>query len=425
MHSAHRNTMEGSRWTVADAGPKLGSTRFAAGRSLALASVVGLLLIAARPMGAQEEAVLYNFPGYSNGQNPQASMIVDKKGNLYGTTMLGGVNGYGAVFEVVLPKNNAPREKVLHSFTVNSDPVSNLVFDAAGNLYGTTEGGGTVNKHCRQGCGVVFELTPAGKYTVLYRFKGGFDGANPYGGVVIDGMGNLYGTTRNGGQDDPMFDCGTVFEISGGTESVIYAFSGGDGCYPTAGLVMDGYGNLYGTTQQGGAGYGTVFETDTLGDFTPLHSFGSGIDGAYPVSSLVIDDLGFLYGTTQQGGGSGCGGDGCGMVYEIDPSIPKEYRLHSFAGGPTDGANPDGTLFMDQSNNLYGTTFGGGMGGNGTVFELQGAFTEMVLYSFGGAPDGSNPVGGVVLDKDGHIYGTTTAGGTAGRGTVFYLVPAP
>ncbi len=362
MQSAHTNRIESVCLTVADAGPTPGSTKFAAGRSLALASVIGLLLVAVRSMGAQEEAVLYNFPGYSNGQAPQASMIADKKGNLYGTTMLGGVNGYGTVFEVVLPKNNAPREKVLHSFPVNSNPVSNLVFDGAGNLYGTTVGGGTVNKHCRQGCGVVFELTPAGKYTVLYRFKGGYDGANPYGGVVIDSMGNLYGTTRNGGQDDPMYDCGTVFEISGGTETVLYAFVGGDGCYPTAGLVMDGYGNLYGTTQGGGAGYGTVFETDTLGDLTTLHYFGSGIDGAYPLSSLIIDDLGFLYGTTQQGGGSGCGGDGCGLVYEIDPTIPKEYRLHSFAGGPTDGANPYGALAIDSALNLYGTTYGGGTG---------------------------------------------------------------
>jgi uncharacterized repeat protein (TIGR03803 family) len=423
MHSAHKNTVEGGCLTVVAAGPELGSTKFAA-RSLVLGSVIGLLLLAAGPVSAQDEAVLYNFPGYSNGQTPQASMIVDSKGNLYGTTTLGGVSGYGTIFEVTLPPTKAPKERVRHSFPMNSNPMSNLTFDSAGNLYGTTVGGGIKNKHCPAGCGVVFELTAAGKYTVLYKFKGGYDGAYPYGGVVVDDSGNVYGTTKGGGQDDPTMDCGTVFQLSGGVETQLYVFYGiGDGCYPLGGLVMDSYGNLYGTTQGGGAGYGTVFESDTFGDLTTIHYFASGADGAYPLSGVVMDDFGFLYGATQQGGGSGCGGYGCGMVYEIDPTIPKEYRLYSFAGGPSDGAYPYGALAVDSSYNLYGTTYGGGTGGNGTVFELQGLSTEKLLYSFGVAPDGSNPVGGVVLGNDGHIYGTTSAGGSSNRGTVFYVIP--
>ena len=426
MHSAHRNTIEGSCLTVADTGPKPGSTKFPAARSLALASVVGLLLIAARPMGAQQEAVLYNFPGYSNGETPQAGLIVDSKGNLYGTTTQGGVNGYGAIFKITVPKNGAPKEKVLHSLPVNSNPVSNLVFDAAGNLYGTTVGGGAKNINCPQGCGVVFELSAAGKYTVLYKFKGGFDGAHPYGGLVIDASGNLYGTTFTGGQDDPMLDCGTVFEISGGVETFLYQFSGiGDGCYPTAGLAADGLGNFYGTTSQGGAGYGTVFELDTTNTLTTVYDFfGGTADGAYPLSSLIMDQFGVFYGTTQQGGGPDCGGNGCGTVYSFDPSGLGETVLYSFTGGPTDGANPYGSLAIDPiSAYLYGATYGGGTAGNGTVFEVQGPFTEQLLHSFDGYPDGANPVGGVVVDKDGHVYGTTTAGGTAHRGTVFYVVP--
>jgi len=325
MHSANGDTLEGSFLNVADAGPKVGSITFAATLSFALASAIGLFLIvvAAQPMGAQDEGVIYNFPGYSNGQTPQASMILDNKGNLYGTTTQGGVHGYGAVFEVIVAGNKGPRERVLHSFSINSNPVSSLVFDGMGNFYGTTVGGGKVNEYCPQGCGVVFELTTGGKYTVLYKFKGGFDGANPYGGLAIDSMGNLYGTTRNGGMGGPQYDCGTEFELSAGVETILYAFSGSDGCYPTAGLVTDGYGNLYGTTPQGGAGYGTVFESDTFGDLTTLHYFAGGSDGAYPLSSLVLDDSGFVYGTTQQGGGADCGGTGCGTVYEVDPTIPR------------------------------------------------------------------------------------------------------
>jgi len=423
MHSANGDTLEGSFLNVADAGPKVGSITFAATLSFALASAIGLLLIvvAAQPMGAQDEGVIYNFPGYSNGQTPQASMILDNKGNLYGTTTQGGVHGYGAVFEVIVAGNKGPRERVLHSFSINSNPVSSLVFDGMGNFYGTTVGGGKVNEYCPQGCGVVFELTTGGKYTVLYKFKGGFDGANPYGGLAIDSMGNLYGTTRNGGMGGPQYDCGTEFELSAGVETILYAFSGSDGCYPTAGLVTDGYGNLYGTTPQGGAGYGTVFESDTFGDLTTLHYFAGGSDGAYPLSSLVLDDSGFVYGTTQQGGGADCGGTGCGTVYEVDPTIPKETRLYSFMGG-SDGAYPYSALAI-SGYTLYGTTYsGGGAAGNGTVFEVQGT-TETVLYRFDGSPDGINPVGGVVFGTDGHLYGTTTAGGTANRGTVYYVVP--
>ena len=429
MHSAHRNTIEGSCLTVADTGPMPGSTKFPAARSLALASVVGLLLIAARPMGAQQEAVLYSFPGYSNGETPQASMIVDSKGNLYGTTAQGGAKGYGAVFEITLPANGAPKEKVLHSFPRNSNPVSSLVLDPTGTLYGTTEGGGIVNGNCPFGCGTVFSLKGS-KHKLLYNFTGGDngDGGNPYGGLVTDGLGNFYGTTAYGGASTTPTDngCGTIFQISGGVETILYSFSGvGDGCNPMAGLFIDSSGILYGTTQQGGSGYGTVFELDpSSSTLITLYYFGGGSDGAYPLSSLVMDDFGFLYGTTQQGGGFGCGGNGCGTVYTVDPTGLSGFQLYAFTGGVTDGANPYGALAVDSGFNLYGTTYSGGTSGSGIVFELLGGTTEQVLHNFEGYPDGTNPVGGLVINnKDCHLYGTTTAGGTSHRGTVFYVIP--
>ena len=363
MNSAHRNTVEGGCLTVIAAGPELGSTKFAAARSLALASVIGLLLIAARPVSAQDEAVLYNFPGYSNGQTPQASMIVDSEGNLYGTTTLGGVSGYGTVFEVTLPPTKAPKERVRHSFPMNSNPMSSLTFDSAGNLYGTTVGGGIKNKHCPAGCGVVFELSAAGKYTVLYKFKGGYDGAYPYGGVAVDDSGNVYGTTKGGGQDDPTMDCGTLFQVSGGVETQLYVFYGiGDGCYPLGGLVMDSSGNLYGTTQGGGAGYGTVFESDTFGDLTTIHYFASGVDGAYPLSGLVMDTSAFFTAQPNKAVVRDVVVTAAAWCMRSIPRSPRSTDSTASRVDPRTAPYPYGALAVDSGYNLYGTTYGGGPG---------------------------------------------------------------
>lgn len=245
-------------------------------------------------------------------------------------------------------------------------------------------------------------------------------------GLVTDGLGDFYGTTANGGANTspPDNGCGIIFQITGGVETALYSFSGiGDGCNPMAGLVMDSYGNLYGTTLNGGVGYGTVFELDTTNTLTTLYYFFGGSDGAYPLSSLIIDQFGFFYGTTQQGGGYGCGGYGCGTVYTIDPTGPSGEVLYSFAGGPADGASPYGALAFDAAYDLFGATYGGGTSGNGIVFELLGGTTELVLHNFDGYPDGVNPVGGLVLGLDGHFYGTTVGGGVSHRGTVYYVVP--
>jgi len=271
--------------------------------------------------------VLHSFAGHpGDGANPEAGLVRDAQGNLYGTTLTGGsggpelcsgVGGCGTVFKL----DTTSKETVLYSFTGVPDgeePDAGLVRDAQGNLYGTTYNGGASN------LGTVFELDTTGKETVLHSFTGtGGDGSEPYGGLVLDAQGNLYGTTSFGGASGD----GTVFELdTAGKETVLYSFTGtgGDGAYPS-GLVRDAQGNLYGTTYGGGAsGFGTVFKLDTAGKETVLYSFtGTGGDGAYPsgLVRLVRDAQGNLYGTTYEGGDLACDAPyGCGTVFKLTPA---------------------------------------------------------------------------------------------------------
>ena len=327
--------------------------------------------------------VLHNFTNANgDGESPRAGLIMDSAGNLYGTTMQGGANGWeGAVFELVKNSDGTYSEQLLHSFANNNIdgvyPQASLIMDSARNLYGTTGNGGS------SGAGTVFELVKSStgySEQVLYSFSGGADGSSPQAGLIMDSAGNLYGTTGSGGSSGD----GTVFELvkssTGYTEKVLYSFKGGsDGRTPVAGLLMDSVGNLYGTTESGGGstncdgGCGTVFElvkSSTGYSENVLYSFtGSYGDGATPIAGLVMDSFGTLYGTTGAGGSSGAG-----TVFELvkSPTSPtgwSEKVLHSFADD-TDGGAPNG-LTMDASGNLYGTTSsGGGPYGDGVVFRL-------------------------------------------------------
>jgi hypothetical protein len=381
---------------------------------------------------APSYSVLYSFTGSGgDGANPYAGLIMDASGNLYGTTG-GGGNG-GTVFELV-NSSGTYSEIVLYSFTGSggdgANPAGGLLMDASGNLYGTTVRGGNINANCQDGgCGTVFELVnSSGAYRerVLYSFTGsGGDGANPEAGLIMDASGNLYGTTAAGGY-------GTVFELvnSSGTysEKVLYSFTGGsDGAVPLGGVIMDGSGNLYGTTEEGGTnGWGAVFElVNSSGNYSETvlwSSTRSGGESPYR-AGVIMDTSGNLYGTT------GGGGNGYGTVFELVNSSGNytENVLYSFTNSGGDGANPEAGLIMDALGNLYSTTFYGGTSGNGTVFELfnsSGTYNE-TLYSFNGPPccggDGANPGAGLIMDASGNLYGTTLYGGTYGYGTVFQL----
>jgi uncharacterized repeat protein (TIGR03803 family) len=353
---------------------------------------------------AQELTTLYSFTG-GDGANPAAGLIADPAGNLYGTTFNGGASGQGTVFQLD-PSGNLT---VLYSVTGGdgSHPRASLIADAAGNLYGTTINGGAND------AGTVFQLTPSGMLNVLYSFTGGSDGALPWAGLIADAAGNLYGTTYGGGGSGQ----GTVFQLDpSGTLTVLYSFTGGNDATPWAGLIADAAGNFYGTTE-GGDGPGEVFQLTPSGILNVLHNF-AGHDGAAPHGGLIFDAAGNLYGTTHTGGTSGYG-----TAFQLTPSGALNV-LHSFTGGG-DGAYPEIGVIADVAGNLYGTAGRGGVGGQGTVFQLTPSGTLTVLHSFTGGSDGAYPSGDLIADAAGNLYGTTYGGGASVQGTVFELtVPA-
>jgi len=395
------------------------------------AGVVFKLAPPAQPGGVWTETVLYTFTGGADGAYPNA-VIRDGAGNLYGTTAGGGsASGAGVVFEL----NTAGQEKVLYTFTGGTDggdPNAGVIRDASGNLYGTTEGGGA------SGAGVVFMVDVAGQEKLLYTFTGGADGGSPYAGVIRDALGNLYGTTYGGGVSGQ----GVVFKLdTAAQETVLYAFTGGvDGGSIQAGVIGDAAGNLYGTSFFGGPGgdlgYGVVFKVDTASQYSAVYTFPPPLDGASPDAGVIRDAAGNLYGTASSGGAGNAG-----VVYEVHVTSQgtrgHQTVLHAFTGG-ADGSDPQGGLIADAAGNLYGTTaYGGDLSGPacapssgcGVVFKLAppaqpgGAWTETVLYNFTGAPDGAYPIAGVIMDSAGNLYGTTINGGTSGAGAVFKLAP--
>ena len=416
--------------------------KFSASFTLALAFFTpALLLLTSTHAAAQKEEVLFSFQG-KKFSGP-GSLIFDAAGNLYGTTSQGGAYGDGSVFELSPTADGKSTEQVLHSFngTDGETPLGALIFDAVGNLYGTTLNGGAHAK------GTVFELSPkvGGGWTekVLHNFSAsGTEGSTPRSNLVFDASGNLYGTAYAGGdlgcvtQDGGA--CGTVFELSPtGTGDwllkTLHRFNGIEGAYPAAGVTFDAAGNLYGTTSGGGPDVlnqlGTVFELSPTASGTwtekVLHNFKTADDGNQPSAGLIFDAAGNLYGTTPFGGDVA---GSIGTVFQLPPSAIGDWTekvLYSF-NVATSGATPYAGLILDAAGNLYGAAAGGGVHNNGTVFELSptgiGHWTEKVLFSFD-VTNGENPQASLIMDAVGNLYGTTIQGGTYQDGTVFEVTP--
>lgn len=406
---------------------------------------------------ASREQVLYRFQGGTDGAQPLAGMTADAKGNLYGTTNLGGTgncsSGCGTVFELSPPMQRGGQwtETVLYSFRGGDDganPQAPLIEDKDGNLYGVTSQGGDgdcINEDL-SGCGVAFELSPspgAGWIeTILYSFQG-----NPGGkgngdlawpnGLVFGKRGNLYGFAYDGGHcttDETGTYCsGGAFKLrnEGGAwnEKVIYRFNGSSGS--PAGAIFDAHGNLYGTAPGGVYGFGGVFVLQPPQPGTSrwtessVYDFHGNGDGAFPLYGLVFDGVGNLYDVSL-----GTGSEP-GNLFELMPAQGggwTESVLVDFTGA--NGYEPTTGPIVATNGNLYGTTEAGGANGPGTVFALvpqNGGWTETVLHSFTGGTDGRAPYGGLVFGKGGALYGTTPAGGNAGCGSgcgiVFKVVP--
>lgn len=385
---------------------------------------------------AQTYTVLHTFQG-PDGAGPVAAVTLDRAGNIYGTTNVGGAGtcsstGCGTLFVL----NKAGKEIALHSFRGSDGafPLAGLLRDSGGNLFGTTDEGGSESGACGRegGCGVAFRFSPPKGKEVEYEFQGAPDGDRPQGSLVEDPSGNFYGTTQYGGE----YGFGTVFKIDGttGRESVLYSFTGGsDGCFPY-GVVLDSAGNLYGATTGGGNGFcdsgeGVAYKIDPEGNETVLVTFG-GQGGAYPDSILLLNQ-GNLYGTTEQGGSNNGG-----VVFELSAQQDGSWSgnvLYSFCSLPkcADGQEPAGGLVRDSQGNLFGTTVFGGSSdcnGCGVVFELASSGTESVLYTFTGGSDGADPEAGLVMDGLSNLYGTTSAGGATCYnrftcGVVFKITP--
>jgi uncharacterized repeat protein (TIGR03803 family) len=390
--------------------------------------ILGVLVVALVPassaLGQAQEKVLYSFCSAANctdGEVPYGKLVFDRAGNLYGTTAAGGAYKGGTAFELSF-SNGSWTESVLYSFPFGVNPMAGLTFDNAGNLYGTTQSGGSF------GLGTVFELTPpsgqgAWTETVLWSFGANGDGQTPLCHLIFDASGNLYGATSAGGT----YSGGTVFQLvptNGGQwlENILLSFGPDpfNGYDPQAGLSLDNSGNLYGTTLQGGTkdgfGWGVVYKLSPNSQLpwteTVLFRFEKAI-GAYPRSTVSFDNAGNIYGTLSEWGFGNGGG-----VFRLTP----QGREHTFPLGLPYGSNPVAGVFI-HGNALYGTTELGGSQNAGTVFKIQGT-TSIVLYTFCSQPgcaDGSQPQGELIL-RGKSLFGTATGGGANGTGGVVFQI---
>ena len=408
------------------------------------ATLIVALILAPGAWAASKYKVLHNFTGGADGGQLQDNfLILDTAGNLYGMTAGGGASGDGVVFKLTPNSDGTWTESVLYNFAGGTDganPHAGLVFDASGNLYGTTQYGGNYS------AGIVFQLVPNsdGTWTesVLYSFAGGSDGANPVAGLIFDATGTLYGTTEVGGPSG----LGVVYKLTPNsdgtwTETVLHSFSGGrDGANPYDGnLTFDTAGNLWGAAAAGGTGNcstwagtgcGVIFKLTPQSDESwkerVTFTFGTqGASGFLPVGPVIFDSAGHLYAVAQGWNGN------YGNVFKLTLGAKGKWNervLHVFQGNQ-DGAYPEGPVF-DTAGNLYGTTvFGEDLNGDccfGQVFKLvphRYGWKKYALHRFQGPPrDGSNTVSGVVLDSARNIYGVTVNGGPYGNGNVFEIV---
>jgi uncharacterized repeat protein (TIGR03803 family) len=412
--------------------------RRAAVAGLGLAIMLVLTLGATEAVQAQTYQVIHNFTGGVDGQEPNFGITIDATGTLYGTTFEGDT-GTGTAYKLA-HKSTGWALTPLYVFAITRNgviPYDTLVIGRDGKLYGTTGFGGIgpCLAYGHTGCGTVFTLQNPGTFchttycpwieTPLYKFSGGSDGSNPFGGaLVFDQAGNIYGTTYAGGTGS-----GIAYKLtpagSGWTESVIHTFTGTDGASPWAGVTLDQVGNLYGTTSSGGAyGYGTVYELSPSGSGwteRTLYSFQGQQDGGNPYAGVILDPAGNLYGATQYGGSGGGG-----TAFELSPSggswtFTTLYSFFGSGGGHAKG--PVADLVMDSSGNLYGTTGGDGTYHYGSVFKLThgtSGWTYISLHDFTNGSDGSLPRSNLVFDSSGNLYGTAY-GGVDGKGVVFEI----
>jgi uncharacterized repeat protein (TIGR03803 family) len=400
-----------------------------------LVSALALLVVIPPAYGQYTEQTLFSFSQYGpEGMLPAGGLVLDSAGNVYGTGLQGGYvdqnlcnGGCGTVFKIDTSGNLT----VLHAFDSSDGdlPIAPLAIDAAGNLYSTTLAGGVYE------AGVVFKVDPSGNETVLHEFTGThLDGAAPNAGVVFDKAGNLYGTTTGGGE----YDGGVVYKVTpSGHFSVLHSFSGlrGDGLNPYASVMLDAKGNIYGTTAAGGlnkctslagSSCGIIFRLSRRGNQWVekiLHKFKSA-DGGQPIGNLIFDKDGNLYGTAGIGGSSlNCFG-GCGTIFELTTTGPL-ITLYNFDG--TNGQqHPDAGLIWDAQGNLYGTTVSDGLLSLccGTAFVLSPAGQLTTIYSPGGTDEPQLIPDGLAMDSAGNLYGVGQVGGIYGYGGVFKLIPS-
>lgn len=406
-----------------------GQFRGSGARMAGLALMIGLVLIlfGTHSAHAQTFQVIHTFTG-PDGALPKAGLTIDRGGKLYGTTFAGHEgSGWGGVYQL-RQHNSAWIYASIHVF--DGQPLDRVVFGPNNTLYGTSPSN-LVSYHngyifnLAPPLNVCTIVNCSWNATVVYGFPGGANGATPKGAaLVFDSAGNMYGTTSAGGTGN-----GVVYQLTPqGTQTPIYTFAGTpDGATPYSGVILDSAGNFYGVTTAGGAaGDGAVYELSPNGGggWTEqvIYSFTGGNDGSSPTGGLILDHAGNLYGSTANGGANGGG-----TVFELSPNGGSwQYNLvYSFSGGANCG--PWAELSMDPANNLYGTTLCDGANSDGNVWELvkgNGTWTYTSLHDFTGGNDGRSPYSNVTFDSAGNLYGTASTGGADQSGVVWQIVPA-